>query len=766
MSANLLITLPVWTAAGWTMLHVIWVGAAIGVLAALVRGLLNRARSQTRYSVALAFLLALSISPVVIFVAIFKPDSGSRAALIRPPAHASARLVSLTNSERQRTDRQGIGAMGFDQHLAAPPRSRLESVVTHLPWIWLCGSLSTLVVLATGLIGVEQMRRSSRLIERGELPRRCRALADSLGIARRVSVGICDRLAMPVLIGIARPLILLPPAVLSGWSLEQLEMVLLHELAHVRRWDNLVNLIQRFVESVLFFHPVVWWLSGWVRLERELCCDCVVIERVGQPIAYAEMLVALAGPRHGKPGTVLAMADRQVLTRIRRLLNQEERSMRLTMPEGLGLLGAAVIGISLALGLPAAQLAPVSDSNDETQRAPGAPVDNVKDIPVMEARTTSARANPDDTKATTLRSKRVEPRNPRAITLFPRDERQLQIVQLPTTHEGVVTYKCRGGIKIVCKSQKVGTIEMEADEAVIKRVQPQNYDERAAATKGVDWLDEADLPMEVLLKGDVILCQDVDKTARKRDQMTVRAPQLDYDFVTGRVVAPPLETLAVVAPPETPIADAVSSKTRPRTTAQPGGKRSTSLFPRNAQRLQIRQVSGAMPGVFTYVCQGGIRIVSKSRGFGSFSMEADEAVIVRYLHNRKGETVAGPSGETWVEEDELPMEVHMKGDVIFRQDQGKLAGKGVEQTVRASQLDYDFVTKRLVATDAEIVALSASGLPTSTLSASRIELSLVRKPDGSLAPVEHRDIRAGHQSSTEDSVIETVTPSDLKPSEP
>ena len=129
-----------------------------------------------------------------------------------------------------------------------------------------------------------------------------------------------------------------------------------------------MNLIQRFVESALFFHPVVWWLSGWVRLERELCCDRLVVERVGQPIAYAEMLVSLAVPRQRGHYAALAIADRRVLTRIRRLLNQEERSMRLTMPEGLGLLGAAVIGISLALGLPAAQLTPVSDSNDETQR--------------------------------------------------------------------------------------------------------------------------------------------------------------------------------------------------------------------------------------------------------------------------------------------------------------------------------------------------------------------------------------------------------------
>ena len=169
------------------------------------------------------------------------------------------------------------------------------SLVAYLPWFWLCGSLLTLVMLATGMIGVEQLRRSSRLVESGDLPRRCRALADSLGMARRVSVGICDRVAMPVLIGIVRPLILLPPAALSGWSVEQLEMVLLHELAHLRRWDNLVNLLQRFVESLLFFHPVVWWLSGWVRLERELCCDRLVVERLGQPVAYAEMLVALSG---------------------------------------------------------------------------------------------------------------------------------------------------------------------------------------------------------------------------------------------------------------------------------------------------------------------------------------------------------------------------------------------------------------------------------------------------------------------------------------
>ena len=206
-------------------------------------------------------------------------------------------------------------------------------------------------------------------MECGDLPRRCRALADSLGIARDVSVGICDRLAMPVLIGIVRPLILLPPAALGGWSIEQLEMVLLHELAHLRRWDNLVNLLQRFVESLLFFQPVVCWLSAWVRLERELCCDRLVIGRVGEPLAYAEMLVALSGATHRRHQAIVAMADRQVLTRIRRLLNLEERSMKLTMPEGLGLLGAILVGMSLLLGSHAAQPKLAGESAETIRQA-------------------------------------------------------------------------------------------------------------------------------------------------------------------------------------------------------------------------------------------------------------------------------------------------------------------------------------------------------------------------------------------------------------
>ena len=140
-----------------------------------------------------------------------------------------------------------------------------------------------------------------------------------------MTVAVCDSLASPVLVGIVRPLVLLPPAALTGWSPEQVEMVLLHELAHVRRWGNLVNLVQRVVEALLFFHPAVWWVSRWVRRDREECCDAVVVAHIAKPQAYAELLVALASTHQPLAG--LAMARHPLTRRIRRVLNLEDETM-------------------------------------------------------------------------------------------------------------------------------------------------------------------------------------------------------------------------------------------------------------------------------------------------------------------------------------------------------------------------------------------------------------------------------------------------------
>jgi hypothetical protein len=134
-----------------------------------------------------------------------------------------------------------------------------------------------------------------------------------------------------VLVGIVRPLILLPSIAVGGWSPEQIEMVLVHELAHVRRWDNLVNLIQRFVESLLFFHPAIWLMSAWLRRDREECCDAVVVGHTREPRVYAETLLAIAAQAAGAPfpmtGVALTGQARRLADRIRAILGQPNDPM-------------------------------------------------------------------------------------------------------------------------------------------------------------------------------------------------------------------------------------------------------------------------------------------------------------------------------------------------------------------------------------------------------------------------------------------------------
>jgi beta-lactamase regulating signal transducer with metallopeptidase domain len=348
------------------MIHVLWVGLVIAMVLAIARHLLRSSSPEARYAVALVGLFAFASAPPAIFKVIYQPVGPVSTVEVAP---TSTRTTGLTAPESSTADLSLPRPLpGLDREPSTAEfsaRNWLDRLVPLLPWFWLAGSLLSVAGLATGLVGVERLRRSSVSIADGEVARLCRNLARSMRVRGRVAVSTSRRLAGPVLLGILRPLILLPATALDAWTIDEIEMALVHELAHLRRWDNAVNLLQRLVESVLFFHPAAWWLSRWIRLERELCCDRIVIERTGRRSAYAEMLANLAmGNQRTLPG--MGMADRQVATRIRRILNLEnkERSMtlksrmNLTFPEGFGLIGAAVIGLGLAI---AAHAGPLED---------------------------------------------------------------------------------------------------------------------------------------------------------------------------------------------------------------------------------------------------------------------------------------------------------------------------------------------------------------------------------------------------------------------
>jgi hypothetical protein len=189
-----------------------------------------------------------------------------------------------------------------------------------------------------------------------------------------------------VLVGILRPLILLPASVLTDLSPTQLELLLLHELAHVRRWDNLVNLIQRLAEGLLFFHPGVWLVSRWLRLEREHCCDAIVLRHANRPRAYVETLASFAVPGLAPRYAAAVAANHQLVSRVRRILNPEDRTMRPAPAQYRLSLGSSIAVLMLLAALSTVLAAdrktpPAAAAQPEDAAQPTAPaVPNSADI--------------------------------------------------------------------------------------------------------------------------------------------------------------------------------------------------------------------------------------------------------------------------------------------------------------------------------------------------------------------------------------------------
>jgi beta-lactamase regulating signal transducer with metallopeptidase domain len=203
------------------------------------------------------------------------------------------------------------------QNIAA---RKFESWLPMLLLVWLSGVGVLSLRLVSGWIWIERIRRHRTAAAAERWQQLAARLARRLHISRPVRVRESAGVDVPTVIGWMKPLVLLPASVLAGLSPPQLEAVLAHELAHIRRHDYLVNLLQTLVETLLFYHPAVWWLSNRIRAERENCCDDLAVSLCGDPLTYARALADLEELRGGRVHVVLAASGGSLLQRVRRLL--------------------------------------------------------------------------------------------------------------------------------------------------------------------------------------------------------------------------------------------------------------------------------------------------------------------------------------------------------------------------------------------------------------------------------------------------------------
>jgi len=300
MNTLLLFAQPWAQRLGWTLLHFVWQGTAIALLYALIRGLTGRTLpARARYALACVALAAMALAPAATYL-----WTGS------PAAAAPATQLVLTPLGPRSVQPASIpAASGWQQ---------------ALPWIvmaWFAGVAAFSIRLAAGWIAAARLRTSRNHLA----PPGCQQMLDRLiarmRIARPVRLLVSTLVESPSVIGWLRPVILAPAGILTGLSPEHIEALLAHELAHIRRHDYLVNVLQGVVESVLFYHPGVWWLSHQIRTEREHCCDDLAVAVSGDVLTYARALAELESTRPAHAQAVLAASGGSLVRRIRRLID-------------------------------------------------------------------------------------------------------------------------------------------------------------------------------------------------------------------------------------------------------------------------------------------------------------------------------------------------------------------------------------------------------------------------------------------------------------
>ncbi|MEA2491214.1 MAG: hypothetical protein QOH21_3006, partial [Acidobacteriota bacterium] len=313
MNTMSLLSSPLAHALGWALLHLLWQGVVVAGILAAALSLLSKQGPRTRYAVscgALVLLLALGVATA------WRAYDPLEAQPVTVDGQAVAQPISLSEVPKL------ILAAAASETWHDQAASLARSAQTSLPlvvFLWLTG-----VVLLSSRLMVSWMQ-TQRIARRNSVPaslewqRKAVALADALHLRRAVTLLESTAVEVPSVIGWLRPVVLLPASTLTGLTPEQIEMVLAHELAHIQRHDFFVNLLQAVVETLMFYHPAVWWMSSRVRIEREHCCDDLAVAVCGNPIQYARALTRLEELRASAPAMAVAANGGSLLDRIRRI---------------------------------------------------------------------------------------------------------------------------------------------------------------------------------------------------------------------------------------------------------------------------------------------------------------------------------------------------------------------------------------------------------------------------------------------------------------
>jgi beta-lactamase regulating signal transducer with metallopeptidase domain len=334
---------PIPEAIAWTLLHFCWQAAAIAALYRISSFAVARRTSQARYLLALSAMLLMFGAALATFLWQFEAHTTS--------PHAATASFQGGGVPLESTVVPSMASAWMERGIEVKQSARLN-LLRWIDGLWLLGVVAFSLRSFGGWWLLERLCRESRSDVPSPMDASFARIAGALGIRRLVRLRISDKIGGPATVGALRAMVLVPLSAITLLSADELEMVLAHELAHVRRADFFWNLVQKFIETLFFFHPAVWWLGRRISRERELCCDDLALKVCPHPLAYASALFRLEEQRARQWRLAMALDGHQsgysLRLRIARILGEPQTQIgtRSVQPVSLPL---GVLALAVAL---------------------------------------------------------------------------------------------------------------------------------------------------------------------------------------------------------------------------------------------------------------------------------------------------------------------------------------------------------------------------------------------------------------------------------
>lgn len=318
---------------GWALLHSFWQAFVMFACLRLVLLFIPKSSAGIRYNLSYISLTGIFVWFIITlwqqFTAIRTLHTAAATMINTGVRYTHVELPAIYHNQKELTN-------------LFPD---LEIWFPTLVAIYIAGVAVMTTKLFINLAQLQKIRKTQVLPVDNVWEQHMEKLAQQLSIPRRIKLLISTHIQVPVMIGFLKPLILLPAIMFNNLTAEQLEAIILHELAHIKRNDYLLNIFQSIVETILFFNPFIWWISKNIRLEREHCCDDLVLKSQVQPLHYAKALVALEEYRLTVNALAMAAADNKqhLFYRIKRIMEMKTKNINYSQQ----LLAVLIIAVGL-----------------------------------------------------------------------------------------------------------------------------------------------------------------------------------------------------------------------------------------------------------------------------------------------------------------------------------------------------------------------------------------------------------------------------------